>query len=164
MDTIKEGQWAIVEIMGRKVVVGYITQAVQFGLPMLRIDVPATSIWPAFTQDYGAQAIYAITYVSEEVAKLTAEANKVNPVAVYVPDLSEMKRAQLENERLRQEIRDLRALPEPSQHFERPINNCRYGSAEDGTCSHPKNMTPECTEDSCPELDQDRDDGIPTEF
>jgi hypothetical protein len=31
MDTLKEGQWAIVEIMGRKVVAGYITQAVQFG-------------------------------------------------------------------------------------------------------------------------------------
>ena len=156
MDTIKEGQWAIVELMGHKVVAGYITQAVQFGLPMLRIDVPATSIWSAFTQDYGAQAIYAITYVSEEVARMTAEANKVNPVAVYVPDLSEMKRAQLENERLRQEIRDLRALPEPSQHFERPIENCRYGSTKDGTCSHPHNETPECTEDSCPIFDPAR--------
>ena len=164
MDTQESGQWAIVEIMGHKVVAGYITQAVQFGLPMLRIDVPATSIWPAFTRDYGAQAIYAITYVSEEVARMTAEASKVNPVAVYVPDLSEMKRAQLENERLRQEICDLRALPEPSQHFERPIPHCKYGSEEDGTCSHPKNMTPECTEDACPELDPNRDDGIPPEF
>lgn len=160
----ESGQWAIVEIMGRKVVAGYITQAVQFGLPMLRIYVPATIIWPEFTQDYGAQAIYAITYVSEEVARMTAEANKVNPVAVYVPDLSEMKRAQLENERLRQEIRDLRALPEPRKHFERPIPHCRYGSEEDGTCSHPHNETPECTEDSCPEFDPDRDNGIPPEF
>ena len=83
---------------------------------------------------------------------MTAEANKMNPVAVYVPDLSEMKRAQLENERLRQEIRDLRALPEPSQRFERPIPHCRYGSEEDGTCSHQKNMTPECTEYACPEF------------
>ena len=156
MDTIKEGQWAIVEIMGRKVVAGYITQAVQFGLPMLRIDVPATSIWPAFTQDYGAQAIYAITYVSEEVAKLTAEANKVNPVSVYVPDLSEMKRAQLENERLRQEIRDLRALPDPNWDFERPIQYCKYLSIEDGTCSHPHNETSECTEDSCQIFDPAR--------
>jgi len=117
MDTQTEqqqGQWAIVEIMGRKVVAGYITQAVQFGLPMLRIDVPATSIFPAFTQEYGAQAIYAITYVSEQVARMTAESNKVNPVAVYVPDLVDMQRAQLDNKRLRDEVRQLRALPEPS--------------------------------------------------
>jgi len=108
----ESGQWAIVEIMGRKVVSGYITQAVQFGLPMLRIDVPATSIWPAFTQDYGAQAIYAITYVSEEVAKLTAEANKVNPVAVYVPDLDAAKRAMLENEQLHKRLEQLMSLPD----------------------------------------------------
>lgn len=117
MDTQTEsqqGQWAIVEIMGRKVVAGYITQAVQFGLPMLRIDVPATSIFPAFTQEYGAQAIYAITYVSEQVARMTSESNKVNPVSVYVPDLADMQRAQLENKRLRDEVRQLHALPKPS--------------------------------------------------
>ncbi len=113
METTEQGQWAIVEIMGRKVVAGYVSQSVQFGLPMLRIDVPATSAFPAFTQEYGAQAIYAITYVSEEVARMTAEANKINPVAVYVPDLAEMQRAKLENERLRQQIRDLRSLPSP---------------------------------------------------
>jgi hypothetical protein len=117
MDTQTEqqqGQWAIVEIMGRKVVAGYVSQAVQFGLPMLRIDVPATSIFPAFTQEYGAQAIYAITYVSEQVAHMTAEASKVNPVSVYVPDLADMQRAQLENKRLRDEVIQLRALPEPA--------------------------------------------------
>jgi len=110
----QQGQWAIVEIMGRKVVAGYISQAVQFGLPMLRIDVPATSIFPAFTRDYGREAIYAITYVSEQVARMTAEASKENPVAVYVPDLADMQRAQLENKRLRDEVRQLRALPSPS--------------------------------------------------
>lgn len=115
MDTQPEsGQWAIVEIMGRKVVAGYCQQSVKFGLAMLRIDVPATSAFPAFTQEYGAQAIYAITYVSEEVARMTAEANKVNPVSVYVPDLAEMQRAKLENERLRRKLQEMRALPQPS--------------------------------------------------
>jgi hypothetical protein len=107
------GQWAIVEIMGRKVVAGYVSQSVQFGLPMLRIDVPATSAFPAFTQEYGAQAIYAITYVSEEVARMTAESNKTNPVSVYVPNLADLQRAKLENDALRQQIIDLRALPKP---------------------------------------------------
>jgi hypothetical protein len=73
----ESGQWAIVEIMGRKVVAGYASQSIRFGLPMLRIDIPATSAFPAFTQEYGAQAIYAITYVSQEVAQMTAEASKV---------------------------------------------------------------------------------------
>jgi hypothetical protein len=107
----ESGQWAIVEIMGRKVVAGYITQAVQFGLPMLRIDIPATSTFPQFTQDYGAQAIYAITYVSEDVARMTAEANKVNPVSVYVPDLVAAQRVARENEQLRERLQQLR-LPE----------------------------------------------------
>jgi hypothetical protein len=116
----QQGQWAIVEIMGRKVVAGYITQAVQFGLPMLRIDIPATSIFPAFTQEYGAQAIYAITYVSEQVARMTAESNKANPVAVYVPDLAVGQAAMRDNDRLRERCNELRsellrarALPSP---------------------------------------------------
>lgn len=112
METQTEsGQWAIVEIMGRKVVAGYITQAVQFGLPMLRIDVPATSLYQQFTQDYGAQAIYAITYVSEDVARTTAEANKVNPVSVYVPDLAAAQRVMRENEQLRKRLKQL-SLPD----------------------------------------------------
>jgi hypothetical protein len=107
----ESGQWAIVEIMGRKVVAGYITQAIQFGLPMLRIDIPTTTIFPAFTQDYGAQAIYSITYVSEQVARMTAEANKVNPVSVYVPDLAAAQRAMLENEQLHKRLEQL-SLPD----------------------------------------------------
>ncbi len=108
---IENGQWAIVEIMGRKVVAGYASQSVKFGVPLVRIDIPETSVFPAFTQEYGGPSIYAITYVSEEVARMAAETAKVNPVAVYIPDLAEMQRAKLENERLRQEIRNLRALP-----------------------------------------------------
>jgi hypothetical protein len=131
----QKGQWAIVEIMGRKVVAGYITQAVQFGLPMLRIDVPETSIFPEFTQEYGAQAIYAITYVSEQVARMTSEANKVNPVAVYVPDLAEMQRAQLENKCLHEEIRSLRALPAPSSDGDEDDSN-EDDDYENCSCPH----------------------------
>jgi len=118
MDTqpTESGQWIIAELMGRKVVAGYASQSVRFGVPLMRIDVPTTSAFQAFTQEYGAAAIYAITYVSEDVARMTAESAKVNPVSVYVPDLAEMERAKLENERLRQQIRDLRALPEPPDH------------------------------------------------
>lgn len=81
------GQWAIVELMGHKLVAGLVTKSEMLGKPMLRVDVPATSAYPEFTQFYGDSSIYCVTFVSEEVAKLTAEQSKVNPVSVYVPDL-----------------------------------------------------------------------------
>ena len=102
------GQWAILELMGRKVVSGYLTKDDWQGHAMLRIDVPATSAFPAFTQVYGPQAVYCITYVSEEVARLTAEHNSVNPISVYVPDLQDMRRVKQENDELRDALRQMR--------------------------------------------------------
>lgn len=79
--------WGIVELMGRKIVAGIVSKSVMLGPPMLRVDVPATSAYPEFTQFYGDTAIYCVTFVSEDVARLTAEQTKVNPVSVYVPEL-----------------------------------------------------------------------------
>ena len=113
------GQWAILELMGRKVVAGYLTKDDWQGHAMLRIDVSATSAFPAFTQVYGPQSIYCITYVSEEVARLTAEHNRVNPVSVYVPDLQDMQRVKRENDELRDALHQMRermnkpGLPSP---------------------------------------------------
>jgi hypothetical protein len=118
-EQVDSGHWAILELMGRKVVAGYLTQDDWQGHAMVRIDVPATSGFQAFTQVYGPQAVYCITYVSEEVAKLTAEHNRVNPVSVYVPDLQDMQRVADENAKLREALRDMRermgraALPGP---------------------------------------------------
>jgi hypothetical protein len=84
-DTTKT--WGIVELMGHKVVAGQVSKSEMLGKPLLRVDVPATSTYPEFTQFYGEASIYCVTFVSEEVAKLTAQANQVNPVSVYVPDL-----------------------------------------------------------------------------
>ncbi len=52
-----------------------------------------------------------MTFVSEDVARRTAEANKTNPVSVYVPDL--VTRAQLDEAVKKYETRlsQLRALP-----------------------------------------------------
>lgn len=33
-----------------------------------------------------------------------------------------------------------------------PINDCEHKDAQDGCCSHPKNMTPECHVNACPRL------------
>lgn len=108
-DQTNNGQWAIVDLMGRKVVAGFVTEEVHYAKAMLRIDVPQTSTYPAFTQFYGGEAIYCVTPVSEDVAKLTAEANKVNPVSVYVPDL-------ITREKFERTIEDMRRrLPNPQE-------------------------------------------------
>jgi hypothetical protein len=86
-DNVNNGQFVILELMGRKVIAGYATEEIRWGKPLIRIDVPETNSYPKFTQWYGGEAIYCITPVSEEVAKLTAERMAVNPVSVYVPDL-----------------------------------------------------------------------------
>jgi hypothetical protein len=79
--------WGIVELMGHKVVAGLISKSEMLGKPLLRVDVPATSAYGEFTQFYGEAAIYCVTFTSEQVARITAEQIKVNPVSVYVPDL-----------------------------------------------------------------------------
>lgn len=89
LDGVDESSvWAIVELMGHKVVAGKVSKSELFGPPMLRVDVPETISRSAFTQFYGADGpIYCITPVSETVARLTAEQLEVNPVSVYVPEL-----------------------------------------------------------------------------
>jgi hypothetical protein len=89
MDNLNETTktWGIVELMGHKVVAGLVSKSEMIGAPLVRVDVPATSAFGEFTQFYGTSAIYCVTFVSEEVARLTAEQTKVNPVSVYVPEL-----------------------------------------------------------------------------
>lgn len=81
------GNWAIVELMGRKVVAGYAAKSEFLGKPMLRVDVPQTSAFDAYTQFYGESAIYCVTIVSEQVARTVAESHKINPISVYTPEL-----------------------------------------------------------------------------
>lgn len=87
----KEVNWGIIELMGRKVIAGQMQESSLLGIPLMRVDVPATSAFPAFTQFYGAAAVYGVTLTSEEVARRTAEHVQVNPVSVYVPDLVSME-------------------------------------------------------------------------
>jgi hypothetical protein len=130
--------WGIVELMGHKVVAGQVSKSELLGNPMLRVDVPATSTYPAFSQFYGQTAIYCVTFVSEEVARLTAEQSKVNPVSVYAPNIISAERHQAEVDHLREEIRKLRALPAPSAERDKMC-----------TCGHSKGV--HCGDDGCEE-------------
>ncbi len=65
--------WCLVEIMGHVQLAGKVTEEVVFGAPMMRVDVPETTHLPGFTKFYGAQSIYSITPVPEDVARAMAE-------------------------------------------------------------------------------------------
>lgn len=109
-------QWGIVELMGHKVVAGLISKSEMLGKPMLRVDVPSTTAYQAFTQFYGESSIYCVTFTSEEVALRTAEQCKVNPVSVYVPDLITKEKydeVREEAARLEREVWRLKRLPSP---------------------------------------------------
>lgn len=82
-DQIEIEQWAIVELMGRKVVAGKISKSELLGKPLLRVDVPAIGNIPEFTQMFGESAIYCVTFVSEQQARRTAEVTRNKPILVY---------------------------------------------------------------------------------
>jgi hypothetical protein len=103
--------WGIVELMGRKIVAGKISKSELLGAALLRVDVPATSAFGEFTQFYGSDAIYCVTFVSEEVARRTAEQTKVNPVRVYVPDLITREKLDEVVQQYEKSLDKLRALP-----------------------------------------------------
>lgn len=103
-------QWAIVEIFGHKTLAGCVTKDTSL-FPMLRIDVPATSVYPAFTVEHGPAAIFSIVYVSEQVARLTAESIKVNPIAVYNPELVTREKFEILQDKYHEALTKLRGLP-----------------------------------------------------
>jgi len=104
---LPRGTWVILELFGHKVVAGYMSRDESLGAPLIRLDVPETKTYPAFTRHYNPSAIYSVSYVSEETARLTAESVSENPVSVYVPELSDLRRLNEENEKMRTVIERL---------------------------------------------------------
>jgi hypothetical protein len=86
-------QWCIVELFGRQVIAGRVTEQVLGGGALLRVDVPETDGRPGFTRFYGQEAIYSITPVSEEAARLAVKRFQAEPVTVYVPELRQLAAA-----------------------------------------------------------------------
>ncbi|MEP0846049.1 MAG: acetyltransferase [Phycisphaerae bacterium] len=71
--------WAIVEVMGHRRLAGYIREASIAGGAFVRIDVPDDS-GIALTQLYGPGSIYAITFVTEQLARSLAKMWQPQPV------------------------------------------------------------------------------------
>lgn len=76
--------WAIVELFGRNMIAGHVSEQQIGGASFVRVDVPATAAQPAFTKFFGAQAIYGITPTTEEIARAAAARLHTRPVECWV--------------------------------------------------------------------------------
>ncbi len=75
--------WAIVELMGHVRLAGQVSEAEQYGVKMLRVDVPEVEGLPGFTTFKGGSAIYAITPTTEEIARHIVRQMRPAPVSPY---------------------------------------------------------------------------------
>lgn len=62
-------KWAVVELFGHRVVAGFVSAEYIGDQSFVKVQVPETSLSPAWEKSYGKNAIYAITPCSEEDAK-----------------------------------------------------------------------------------------------
>lgn len=75
--------WALVEVMGHSRYAGRVTEQAVGGCNFVRVDVPAFEGHPAFTKLLGQSSIFAITPVTEQVARGMAQQFRNSPVSVY---------------------------------------------------------------------------------
>lgn len=61
--------WAIVELFGRQIVAGRVSEQLVAGQGYVRVDVPAIDGREAYTKLYGPNAIYCITPTDEASAR-----------------------------------------------------------------------------------------------
>jgi len=79
-EVTKFDSWALVELFGHQKIVGRVTEATIGGCALLRVDVPADGDKQAYTKFYGNGAIYALTPVSEDVARRLLERVRPEPI------------------------------------------------------------------------------------
>lgn len=69
--------WVILELMGHRRLIGFLTEQEIAGKALLRIDILTE---PPATQFYGTDAIYCITPTTEEMAHRAAKLSRVAPI------------------------------------------------------------------------------------
>lgn len=72
--------WGVLEVMGHRRLGGYLREQEIAGHGYIRIDVPATDNAAAMTQFYSPGSVYAITPVTEEIARAAARRGTPEPV------------------------------------------------------------------------------------
>lgn len=96
--TFAEPTWALVELFGRNVVAGQITETPIAGIAMLRVDVPPVNGKPGYTKFYGGAAIYAITPTDQASALHAAAHLDAIPIATYVIPYRQLQGGQHTND------------------------------------------------------------------
>lgn len=76
-------QWAIVELMGHVKLAGRVSVDSTFGAALLRVDVPDSPDIAGFTKCVSPSALYAVTPVSEQIARGLAARLKARPFDTY---------------------------------------------------------------------------------
>jgi hypothetical protein len=71
--------WAIIELMGHQKIAGRYSERGA----MHRVDVPGDGDEFRFTRLYSPQAIYSITFVDEQAARMAARALEVQPITIW---------------------------------------------------------------------------------
>jgi hypothetical protein len=85
---MKSELWAIVEVMGHSQYAGRVSEYAELGVPLVRVEIPATKRAPAFEKLLGQASIFRITPVSKEVAEQAAESFCVRPLElISLPSL-----------------------------------------------------------------------------
>lgn len=82
------GTWAIVELLGRIRMAGFVTEAKLFGGAVGRINIPIGEA--TMTQYFGGGSLFRLTPVTEEMARSVAKHNEPRPIHVYeIPQLAD---------------------------------------------------------------------------
>lgn len=76
--------WGVLELMGHRVLAGYVSETTVAGAGALRIDIPGDDpSTPHVTQTYSPAAYYCFTPATEDTCRRFAKKHRPQPVAVY---------------------------------------------------------------------------------
>jgi len=84
-------QFAIVELFGRKIIAGRVTEQVVGGQGFVRVDVPTIDGQAAYTKLLGQGAIYCITPCDEKTMLAAVQGLRPKPIdlwELHIPQLS----------------------------------------------------------------------------
>jgi hypothetical protein len=79
--------WAVVELFGHDRIAGYVTEQEVAGSAFVRVDVPDLDGEPGFSKLFGPSAIYSLTPVTEDVARVACQRFAVRPLGTWTPSV-----------------------------------------------------------------------------
>jgi hypothetical protein len=100
--------WAIIELMGHRRYAGKVREAAQYGVSMLRIDVPEDDDLSKYsTHFYGGSSLYGVHPTNEATARALAKRSKPEPVQQWeLPKLAAGKAVDVEDAQTEEELDD----------------------------------------------------------